>query len=106
MAALGAKHELTQQIFTKTMHTQIWKPDNERPGRHFVYTSRYVSFFVQLLSQLSDRPNLEALARRVRKKSGDFFNHVKIWEEVSMAYLKVPIYAFDLLDYLLKKSKI
>jgi hypothetical protein len=71
------------------MHTQIWRPDNERPGRHFVYTSRYVSFFVRILSKLSDRNNLEALARRVRKKSGDFFNHAKIWEEVCTAYLKV-----------------
>lgn len=97
MAALGAKHELTQQIFTKTMHTQIWKPDNERPGRHFVYTSRYVSFFVRLLSQLNDRNSLEALARRVRKKSGDFFNHAKIWEEVCGAYLEVPTQPLDAL---------
>lgn len=89
MAALGAKHELTQQIFTKTMDTRIWKPDNERPGRHFVYTSRYVVFLVRLLSQLNDRSGLEALARRIRKKPGDFFNHTGIWEEVCIAYLKV-----------------
>ena len=89
MAALGAKHELTQQIFTKSMHTQIWRPDNERPGRHFVYTSRYVSFFVRLLSQLNDHASLETLARRIRKRPGDFFNHTGIWEEVCMAYLKV-----------------
>lgn len=89
MAVLGAKHELTQQIFTKTMHIQIWRPDNERPGRHFVYTSRYVSFFVRILSQLNDRASLEILAKRIRKRPGDFFNHTAIWEEVCMAYLKV-----------------
>ena len=91
MAALGAKHELTQQIFTKTMHIQVWKPDNERPGRHFVYTGRYVRFFVRLLYQLNDRASLEALAKRNRKKSGDFFDHTKIWEEVCMAYLNVTL---------------
>ena len=29
-AAVGAKHELTQQIFTKTMNVQVWKPEFER----------------------------------------------------------------------------
>lgn len=87
-AALGAKHELTL-LFTKTMLSQVWRPDNERPGRHFVYTGRYVSFFVRLLYQLNDRPSLEALAKKYRKRSVDFFNHTRIWEEVCMAYLKL-----------------
>ena len=88
-AALDARHELTQQIFTKTMVIQVWKPDNERAGRHFVYTGRYVRFFVRLLYQLNDKSSLEALARRIRKKAGDFVGHVGIWEEVCQAYLKV-----------------
>ena len=29
-AAVGARHELTQQIFTKTMSVQVWKPEFER----------------------------------------------------------------------------
>ncbi|KAL9130309.1 MAG: hypothetical protein Q9217_001484 [Psora testacea] len=84
---LGAKHELTQQIFTKTMTIQVWKPDNERAGRHFVYTGRYVSFFVQILFKLKDKDSLEALARRIRKRGGDFVNHAGIWQELSFAYL-------------------
>ena len=88
-AAVDAKHEITQQIFTKTMAIQVWKPDNERAGRHFVYTSRYVRFLIRLLYQLSDRSSLEALARRIRKKATDLFGHVSIWQEVCHAYLKV-----------------
>lgn len=88
-AAVDAKHEITQQIFTKTMAIQVWKPDNERAGRHFVYTGRYVRFFVRLLYQLNDRSSLEALARRIRKKAGDFVGHVGIWQETCQAYLKV-----------------
>lgn len=88
-AVLGAKHELTQQIFTKTMSIQVWKPEHERPGRHFVYTSRYVRFFVKLLMQLGDRASLEALGRRVRKKPGDFVDHASIWAEVCTAHLKL-----------------
>lgn len=89
LAILGAKHELTQQIFTKTMAIQVWKPDNERPGRHFVYTGRYVRFFVELLYKTNDKENLEMLARRIRKKAGEFVDHYNIWHEVAWAYLKV-----------------
>ena len=85
----GAKHELTQQIFTKTMAVQVWKPDNERSGRHFVYTGRYVRFFVQLLCKTDDRENLEMLARRIRKKAGEFIDHTTLWHEIAGAYLKV-----------------
>lgn len=89
MAAHGAKHELTQQIFTKTMSIQVWKPEYERAGRHFVYTRRYVNFFVQLLFQLGDRASLEALGKRVRKKSGDFMYHGSLWSDICMNHLKV-----------------
>jgi hypothetical protein len=89
MAAHAAKHELTQQIFTKTMSIQVWKPEHERAGRHFVYTGRYVSFFVKLLVQLGDRLSLEALGRRVRKKPGDFIEHATLWAELCVAHLKV-----------------
>ncbi|KAJ9311709.1 hypothetical protein DTO271D3_7969 [Paecilomyces variotii] len=88
-AAASAKHELTQQIFTKTMTLQVWKPEYERPGRHFVYTTRYVYFFVSLLDQLNDRANLEQLLRRVRKKQGDFINHTKLWEDICLVYAKL-----------------
>jgi hypothetical protein len=96
--ALGAKHEFTQQIFTKTMTIQVWKPDFERAGRHFVYTSRYVIFFVKLLNQLNDRASLDQLIRRIRRKSGDFLNHQQVWDQVMANYVdlsrrlaKVPI---------------
>lgn len=89
MVAHGAKHELTQQIFTKTMAVQVWKPENERPGRHFVYTTRYTKFFIHLLDQTGDKVSLEALARRVRRKQTDFFEHSKLWAELCLRYLKL-----------------
>ncbi len=88
-AAMGAKHEFTQQIFTKTMTLQVWKPENERAGRHYVYTSEYVTFFVQVLLQQNDRFNLEALVRRVRRRPNDFFRHNKVWQDICISYLKV-----------------
>ncbi len=88
-AAAGAKHELTQQIFTKTMSVQVWKPEFERPGRHFVYKSRYLRFFVRLLAQLGDGVNLEMLIRKVRKKAHEFYEHTNVWADLCSAYLSV-----------------
>ena len=87
--ALGAKHEFTQQIFTKTMTYQVWKPEFERPGRHYVYTGRYVLFFAQLLDKLNDRPNLDQLVRRVRRKQTDFIDHEKVWGTIATTYVNL-----------------
>ena len=87
--ALGAKHEFTQQIFTKTMAMQVWKPENERPGRHYVYTGRYVLFFVHLLGQLIDRAGLDALVRKIRRKTTDFLDHTRVWEEAATTYVRL-----------------
>lgn len=89
-AAAAAKNEFSQ-IFTKTMTIQVWKPEFERPGRHFVYTTRYVYFFVSLVDQLDDRASLDQLLRRVRKKQNDFVNHTKLWEDICLTYAKVRI---------------
>jgi hypothetical protein len=87
LGAETAKNELTQQMFTKTRGLQIWKPDTERPGRHFVYTARYTRMFVKILKQLKDRVWLDILARRVRKKPHDIFEHSLVWQDLCATYL-------------------
>ncbi|KAK5156427.1 hypothetical protein LTR04_005654 [Oleoguttula sp. CCFEE 6159] len=89
MAAEAAKHELTQQTFTKTMVIQVWKPEYERAGRHFVYTSDYLLFFVRILEQLRDRASLEALAKRVRRKPNEFHRHTTVWQTLCQSYVRV-----------------
>lgn len=86
-AAKAAKEELTQQVFTKTMNIQVWRPEHERAGRHFVYTTRYVNFFIRLLLQLGDTASLEALAKKIRKKAGDFIGHAGLWDSICQRYL-------------------
>ncbi|KAI4255785.1 MAG: hypothetical protein L6R42_006559, partial [Xanthoria sp. 1 TBL-2021] len=90
LALLGAKMELTQ-IFTKTMTIQVWKPENERVGRHFVYMTRYVYFFIQLLFELKDSAGVEAIGRQIRKKPGKFFRHGALWHDTCMTHLTVGI---------------
>ncbi|KAI9757919.1 MAG: hypothetical protein M4579_003255 [Chaenotheca gracillima] len=88
-SAILAKNELTQQIFTKTLTIQVWKPENERAGRHFWYTSDYTRFFSSILASLDDRASIEALAKRVRKRTSEFYRHAKVWSEVCLQYLKI-----------------
>ncbi|KAF2086702.1 hypothetical protein K490DRAFT_74303 [Saccharata proteae CBS 121410] len=88
MSALTAKNEF-QHIFTKTMQIQVWRPENERLGRHFVYTTRYSQFFILLLVQTNDRAGLEALARKVRRKNHEFYEHTKLWQFLCIEYLKM-----------------
>ncbi|PNS15785.1 hypothetical protein CAC42_4237 [Sphaceloma murrayae] len=88
-AALGAKHELTQQLFTKTMTLQVWRPELERAGRHFVYTVQYTRFFVHILENLGEKASMEALARRVRKRTGDYFGHSTLWENLYLVYTRM-----------------
>lgn len=101
LANMGARHEFTQQIFTKTMAVQVWKPENERPGRHFVYTTRYTRLFIKLLVQLDDRASIEQLAKRVRRKPHDFYDHLNLWHELCVSYLKV---GYNLLYYMVRKE--
>ena len=89
MAALAAKQQMTGQIFTKTMSIQVWRPESERAGRHFVYTSRYVQFITSLCVETGDRPNLEALAKQIRKKASKFFNHTQVWHMLCGQYLSL-----------------
>lgn len=85
--ALGAKAQFVDSIFTKSMMMQVWKPENERPGRHYVYTGRYLRFFTKILVTLRDRSNLEQVVRRIRRKTTDFIDHPQVWEDAVTSYV-------------------
>ncbi|KZF19684.1 hypothetical protein L228DRAFT_224304 [Xylona heveae TC161] len=88
-AARLAKEEFTQHIFTKTMALQVWKPEYERVGRHFVYTSRYIRTFSQILVDLEDRSSLEAIVKRLRKRTSEYIDHTKLWQDVCSSYMQL-----------------
>ncbi|KAF8857800.1 hypothetical protein BDZ45DRAFT_623207 [Acephala macrosclerotiorum] len=87
--AQAAKLQFRESIFTKTMHIQVWKPEAERPGRHCVYMERYVHYMTKLLWITNDKPSMEALVKRVRKKGNDFHRFEKVWTEACNTYLKM-----------------
>ena len=85
--AAEAQQEFRESIFTKTMQVQVWKPEFERPGRHFVYMERYVKLMASLMLLLNDKASMEQLTRRVKKKASDFFRFEDVWKACCAAYL-------------------
>ncbi|ELR06157.1 Histone transcription regulator 3 [Pseudogymnoascus destructans] len=86
---LATRAELSMSIFTKTMVVNVWKPENERPGRHCVYMSKYVLWMVHLLAQLDDRASMEMLTKRVRKKQMEYYHFNEVWTACCLAYCKL-----------------
>lgn len=81
---------LDQHMFsTKTLALTVWKPKNERAGRHWIYMTRYAQFLAQLLDETDDVESMRILARRVRKKNNEFYDHQDLWEHVCNAHLRV-----------------
>ncbi|ODV87192.1 hypothetical protein CANARDRAFT_87126 [[Candida] arabinofermentans NRRL YB-2248] len=60
--------------------SSIWKPENERPGKHFVYNYDYISFYVQILTASNDLYSLIHLIRKLRKLGSSMINQVKIFD--------------------------
>ncbi|KAG9230246.1 hypothetical protein BJ875DRAFT_499301 [Amylocarpus encephaloides] len=87
--ASAAYHEFRESIFTKTMHIQVWKPEAERAGRHSVYTQRYVRYICKVLFALEDKASMEQLAKRVRKKSQEYYLFTDVWNDVCTTYLRL-----------------
>lgn len=80
---------LREHMVTKTMAINVWKCDAERPGRHHVFTEQYVRYITTLLTVTSDRVNMEALLRKIRKKGADFYHFNDLWATCVQAYTRL-----------------
>lgn len=65
----GAMQEMDKYISLKSSKTlvAIWKPEYERPGKHFVYTYQYVTFYVTLLLDKGDFNSIAFMIRKIRR---------------------------------------
>ena len=90
-AARQAKDYLDKQNMysNKTAALAVWKPENERPGRHWVFMTRYARFVTKLLDETDDLEFLQLFARRIRRKTSEFSDHTSLWEYVLDAHLRV-----------------
>ena len=90
-AAQQAKDHLERNNMysQKTAALTVWKPEVERPGRHWVYMTRYARFICKLLEETADAEFMQTFARRVRRKVNEFFDHTALWQHVLDAHLRL-----------------
>ncbi|KAF3922918.1 hypothetical protein ABW20_dc0100777 [Dactylellina cionopaga] len=86
-----AHKELSAFFSHKNQLYTIWKPENERPGRHYVYVHQYLLFWTQMLGQINDKPTLEALVKKLKKQgpAGGCWKQPEVWDKVVITYAKV-----------------
>ena len=86
---LNAKNYLIDQHLysSKTMALTVWKPEFERPGRHWIFMTRYVETIIDLLRSTDDLEGIQMLVRRLRKKQNEYWDHGRLWDDVCEAHL-------------------
>lgn len=87
--AAAATKLMTSGMFSKTMVVSVWKPEQERAGRHCVYMSRYVHFMLNLQYKLQDKNGVEMLLKRVRRRETEYFAFERIWETTVLCYIRL-----------------
>lgn len=64
----------------------IWKPDFERPGKHFVYTYQYVMFYLDLLFCRNDFNSIGRVCKKIRRFGSGMAYVNKATEHALMLY--------------------
>lgn len=76
----------------------IWKPDNERPGKHFFYTFQYAMFYIDLLDQDKDLSSLLNMVPRLRKSNSTMISLNVCWEKLCSTVCKLIRHLFGIKD--------
>ncbi|KAI9337384.1 hypothetical protein DFJ73DRAFT_849235 [Zopfochytrium polystomum] len=87
-----AKMELMSLFQLKSVSrsfNNFWKPEFERPGRHFVFIHQYTSAIIPLLRATNDLESLKNLGRKVRKADDSLLYPQTIWRACFEASVQV-----------------
>lgn len=87
--AKGALALMNTLVFLRTTGKQlitIWKPENERPGKHFYYTWQYAMLYIRLLTAERDLASLMLLLGRLRKLNLIMLNLYHAWDALCQLY--------------------
>ncbi|EWC47236.1 hypothetical protein DRE_03355 [Drechslerella stenobrocha 248] len=86
-----AHKELSTFFAHKNQLYTIWKPENERPGRHYVYVHQYLLFWTQTLGEANDKPTLEGLVKKLKRQgpASGCWKQPEVWDKVVITYAKV-----------------
>lgn len=74
------------RFFTLKPHNktflQMWKPENERPGKHFVYMYQYTQFFLRILERDKDLTTMVLLFPKLRRANSSMVQLYPAWEKL------------------------
>lgn len=85
----GALNEMGGVMSIKSAHknlVNIWKPDFERPGKHFVYTYQYVIFYLDILFSKKDYNSIGLVCKKIRRFGSGMAYVNKASEHAVMLY--------------------
>lgn len=60
----------------------IWKPENERPGKHFCYTFEYAMFYIDLLVRERNLNSLIQMLPKLRRSNSTMIKLYNAWERL------------------------
>lgn len=78
-----AYEEIEPLIILKSTNknlVNIWKPDLEPPGKHFVYTYNYILYYVKLVNSLADFHKLLLFTKKLRRYGSGMVNLNEAWD--------------------------
>lgn len=87
-----AKEEISSIVSLKSTNKTlvlIWKPENERPGKHFYYTFQYAHFYVVLLSSDRNLIGLIQMLPKLRRSNSIMVSLYSLWETLCSSICKI-----------------
>lgn len=76
----------------------IWKPEFERPGRHYYYANRYTTYYADLLFIQEDLDLVFMFMRRLRKAYASVLHHRDIWQNLCERYIALGKSKKDIIE--------
>ncbi|CCK69112.1 Hir3p KNAG_0B06880 [Huiozyma naganishii CBS 8797] len=94
----GALEEMNKVVSLKSSKNlvSIWKPEYERPGKHFVYAYEYVVFYIKLLFERSDYNSIAQLLKKIRRFSSGMLYVPEATDIAIKAYVKAAVKKLDI----------
>lgn len=68
---------------------QMWKPEHERPGKHFVYMYQYTQLYIKLLRRELDLSSLILMLPKLRRANSTMVMLYFAWENICSSICKL-----------------
>ncbi|KAJ3107007.1 Histone transcription regulator 3 [Phlyctochytrium planicorne] len=94
----GAKAQLLSLFhlkMTSKSFVNFWRPEFERPGKHFVYVHKYVLELVAIFQETEDVENLTIFMKKLRRAEDVLLHPDQVWQEAIKAFKTILKSGFE-----------